>query len=542
MTTMGRRQHLRLALVATVALLASGCDYVVRLGVTPSGGVAQTGSNFGASFSADGRYVAFTTLARDLLPGGYPFGSDVVVRDLRSGVTSLVSVAADGGAPNGSSSSGGISADGRFVVFTSSASNLVPGDTNGIDDVFVRDRQAGTTTRVDVDSSGGQANLGGSAGDITPDARFVAFVSTASNLVPNDNNDGNNDVFVRDRLLGTTTRVSVDTAGGDSNAASTNPSISADGRFVAFESAASDLVANDSNGAVDVFVRDRRTATATTTRISTDATGGDANDESWSPSISADGRFVAFQSSASDLAAGDDGLSSDIYVRDRQTGGTTRASVDAAGGNPEQNSGAVGPSISADGRFVAFTSSANDLVPGDDNGMGDVFVRDLQHATTTRVSVNASGEQIHGEPLQGTPPVGPPSISADGRYVAFYSLATDLLGGDQNPFGDVFVRAVPITTVTALAPSHVARDSTTTLAVIGTGFLPGAQAAAGVFGPGGVHVQSVQVTSPTTLELTVSVDQPAPTGPRTVVVWNPGTGPGATATSFGVCTGCLVVT
>src|SRR4028118_979753 len=209
----------------------------------------------------------------------------------------------------------------------------------------------------------------------------------------------------------TLTRVSVDSAGNLGNDRSSFPSISTDGRFVAFASDASNIVPGDTNNRSDIFVRD--TLTNTTTRVSLDSAGNQGNRDSSFPSISADGRFVAFASDASNIVPGDTNNRSDIFVRDRLTNTTTRVSVDSAGnqGNRDSNY----PSISADGRFVAFESDASNIVPGDTNNSHDIFVRDTLTNTTTRVSVDSADNQGNG--YSNTP-----SISADGRFVAFFFL------------------------------------------------------------------------------------------------------------------------
>src|SRR4028118_1482524 len=267
-----------------------------------------------------------------------------------------------------------------------------------------------TLTRVSVDSAGNLGNDRSSFPSISTDGRFVAFASDASNIVPGDTNN-RSDIFVRDTLTNTTTRVSLDSAGNQGNRDSSFPSISADGRFVAFASDASNIVPGDTNNRSDIFVRD--TLTNTTTRVSLDSAGNQGNRDSSFPSISADGRFVAFASDASNIVPGDTNNRSDIFVRDRLTNTTTRVSVDSAGnqGNRDSNY----PSISADGRFVAFESDASNIVPGDTNNSHDIFVRDTLTNTTTRVSVDSADNQGNG--YSNTP-----SISADGRFVAFFFL------------------------------------------------------------------------------------------------------------------------
>src|SRR6476469_307286 len=299
-----------------------------------------------------------------------------------------VSVDSAGNPGNSPSNYSAISADGRFVAFQSYASNLVPGDTNNKNDIFVRDLSTNTTTRVSVDSAGIPGNNDSFNPSISADGRFVAFASF-SNLVPEDTNN-QSDIFVRDLLTNTTTRVSVDSAGNPGNSPSNYSAISADGRFVAFQSYASNLVPGDTNNKNDIFVRDL--STNTTTRASVDSAGFQGNSDSLLPSISADGLFVAFTSFASNRLPGDTNNRDNIFVRDLSTNTTTRVSVDSAG--TPGNSDSFISAISADGRFVAFQSQASNLVPGDTNNFfnqAKIFVRDLSTNTTTRVSVNSAG-------------------------------------------------------------------------------------------------------------------------------------------------------
>ena len=348
-----------------------------RVSVGPSGQQANDASGFRPTISANGRYVAFASFASNLVPGDVNGVGDVFVRDLVAGTTRLVSVGLGGPGDNGSFEPA-ISADGRHVAFSSAARNLVPGDTNEVADLFVHDLLAGMTSRVSVGPSGREANGRSTEPAISADGAVVAFASEASNLVAGDSN-GMFDVFVRDRLAGTTRRVSVGPGGRQANGNSSAPALSADGRFVAFNSEASNLVTGDT-GFVDVFVRDR--ATGTTRRISVARGGGQANGLSASPSLSADGRFVAFTSEASNLVAGDSNGQTDVFVRDRVAGVTRRVSVGPGG--RQANGASSGASISANGRHVGFESSATNLVPGDTNGQTDVFVHDQFGDVATR--------------------------------------------------------------------------------------------------------------------------------------------------------------
>jgi len=415
--------------LATVLLDASHSNAAetTRVSVNSAGAQGNLQSR-NPSTSADGRYVAFFSLASNLVPGDTNNTLDVFVRDRLAGTISRASFSSAGAQANDESFDPSISADGRYVAFGSSASNLVPGDTNNNEDIFVRDRLAGTTSRVSVSSAGAQGNNLSKLASISADGRYVAFESIATNLVPGDTN-GTSDVFVRDRLAGTTSRVSVSSAGAQGNDESFDPSISADGRYVAFVSSASNLVPVDTNNNKDIFIRDR--LAGTTSRVSFSSTGAPGNNLSENPSISADGRYVAFVSSASNLVPGDTNGLPDIFVRDRLVGTTTRVSVSSAG--VQGNNMSERPSISADGRYVAFGSIASSLVPGDTNSSYDVFLRDRLAGTTSRASFSSAG-------AQGNEGSNLPSISADGRYVVFISVASNLVPGDTNSSYDVFVR------------------------------------------------------------------------------------------------------
>ena len=425
------------ASAASAAPAPAGATTRVSVG---AGGTQANGHSALTVISANGRYVAFSSGASNLVAGDTNGVEDVFVRDRVSGVTTRVSVATDGTQANGGtggSSAPAISADGRYVAFFSYASNLVAGDTIGVGDVFVHDRVTGATTRVSIATDGAQANSDSvTSGDnetpsISADGRYVAFHSWASNLVAGDTNFAP-DMFVRDRVTGTTTRVSVATGGSQANGGSYQPAISTDGRYIVFYSAASNLVAGDTNGTSDVFVRDR--VSGATTRASVATGGSQANGFSGRVAISADGRYVAFFSDATNLVAGDTNGRVDAFVRDRVAGTTARVSIATGGAQANNSVQAVYPAaISADGRYVAFGSWASNMVAGDTNGKQDVFVRDRVAGTTTRVSVATSGAQANSDSFVGT-------ISGNGRYVAFWSQSSNLVDGDTNGKQDVFVR------------------------------------------------------------------------------------------------------
>ncbi|NND98774.1 MAG: hypothetical protein HKN47_15750, partial [Pirellulaceae bacterium] len=414
-----------------VAMAGQAMLGIQRVAISNSG-MESDDSSFNSAISADGRYVAFASGASNLVPGDTNDRDDIFFLDRQTGVLERISVANDGTEGNSSSDETSISADGRFISFVSDASNLVPGDTNDDTDVFVFDRQTRTVQRVSVNDSGVEADNDSDESIMSADGRFVAFHSSATNLVPGDTN-GTDDVFVFDRQTNTIERVSVASDGTQANDFSGEPAISADGRFVAFESQATNLVPGDTDSFDDVFVFDRQTDTIR--RISENAAGTVGNQNSFEPSISADGRFVTFSAFASNLVPGDTNGQTDVFVFDMQTGLLDLVSVDDAGVQGNASSSSDDAAISADGRYVAFASSATNLVPGDTNDALDVFVFDLQTRLIKRISVDATGAQGDGTS-------GNPKISDDGRFVSFGSRATNLVPGDTNDSYEIFVTAV----------------------------------------------------------------------------------------------------
>jgi pimeloyl-ACP methyl ester carboxylesterase len=401
-----------------------------RLSVSSSAAQGNSAS-YSAAISANGRYVAFQSFADNLVAGDTNGYDDIFLRDLQTNTLTMVSVDPNGQPGNRySGDMPSVSADGRFVAFLSNA-GLVSEDTNNMGDIFLRDMQTGTTTRVSVSSSGQQGNA--SAGErmaVSADGRYVAFLAYASNLVSGDTNNMG-DIFLRDTLTGTTTRVSVDSSGVQANSeADGSVSISGDGRYVMFQSDASNLVSGDTNADWDIFLRD--TQTNTTERVSVDSNGaqGDGGSGSGLGSISFDGRYVIFSSDSTNLVSGDTNGVGDVFLRDRQTGTTTRLSVDSGG--TEANGLSFFPSISADGHYVVFESFATNLVAGDTNATVDIFLRDTQANTTVRISLDSAG-------VEGNDYSDRPALSANGRYAVFSSYATNLVGGDTDGDWDVFL-------------------------------------------------------------------------------------------------------
>jgi Tol biopolymer transport system component len=315
----------------------------------------------------------------------------------------------------------GISGDASRVVFSSPATNLVTGDTNGVADVFMHIPGTGQTTRVSTTGTGGEANGVSYYASISSDGRYVAFVSEASNLVSGDTN-GVADLFVKDVSTGAVLRVAA------GNAPPINPQISANGLYVAFASDATNLVAGDTNGVRDIFLVNR--ISLALSRLSLSATGEQGNGISDEPSIDAVGTYVAFRTSATNFTTDDTNNAADIFVKNRTTGQIQLVTVNTTG--TASNSGSLTPSISGNGNVVAFRSNASNLVANDTNKTWDIFARDMAAGITTRVNVSSSGEQANGSTLS-------PWLSSDGNYVAFASMASNLVAGDTNERTDVFV-------------------------------------------------------------------------------------------------------
>jgi Tol biopolymer transport system component len=429
------------ASAAAVAGAASSTPVTIFVSrATGSHGKAADGPSRAPAISKRGRYVVFSSTARNLSGSDRAKTRDVFLRDLDRHRTELVSrvTGLSGKGADKSSDAPSISGDGRYVAFESRASGLGDAqDTPQVTDVFVRDRGLRTTTLVSrATGTEGQAGDFDSRGPaISANGRFVAFESNAENLSPVDD-ARYTDIFVRD-LRGGSTRL-VDRApgtpgpGADGNAA--RPAISADGRYVAFDSNASNLSKTNDDKFTNVYVRDTRADhTILVSRVK-GPHGTGADGDSADPSISADGRYVAFESSAPNLSQQDDDSVVDVFVRDLKKNRTILVSRangrSSAGGNLSSRN----PSISSDGRFVAFDSLANDLSTADDDAHTgrNVYVRDLTGGRTSWVS-RAKGD------AKFQPDSVAPAIAGDGSAVAFQSNAANLSAEDRDPQLDVFV-------------------------------------------------------------------------------------------------------
>ncbi len=455
------------------AIAASGIILLILAGTRQSEAqgtlelisVATDGGAAGATrvldMTPDGRYVVFWSSSTDLVDGETnDCGSsqvecpDLYIRDRLNGVIERVNVDSEGNEANDyGETSASISPDGRFVVFSSPASNLVAGDFNGQTDVFLRDRAVGTTERVSIGDLEGEADGGSGGAVVSADGRFVAFGSSAAHLVKDDNNDVG-DVFVRDREMGTTTRVSVNTEEDEAAAESVLEDMTPDGRFVVLSSFATNLAQTESEGCEDyignpaqacmhIFLRD--TEQGVTTPISIKDGAVEGNRDSSRASISDDGRFVAFLSRATNLVPGDtsecivipgDKFTTncqDVFVRDRQAGVTTKVSVNSLG--EQAASGSIASQISGDGRFVAFSSSAANLVEDPTTvtcgyfACGNVFLHDVKSGNTIEASPGTQGDAFEA------------LVAMNGNTVAF-STATPEVAGDENGDYDVYVYAL----------------------------------------------------------------------------------------------------
>jgi TolB protein len=424
---------------------------ISRQSATDGGAGGETPSA-AASISADGRYVAFQSGANGLSSVDNNKFVNVFLRDTQTNTTTLISRAsgADGAAAGGQSFDPSISADGRYVAFESKAPNLSGVDTDLIFNVFVRDTQANTTVLVSRQS----ASDGGAGADvhalnpsISPDGRYVAFESNSYELSTADH-DTYRDVFLRDIPARTTTLISRATGaaglGGDDN--SFNPSVSTNGR-VAFQSNANNLSTADDNFQINIFVRDAVANTTTLVSRAGGAAGAKADGPSYRPSINANGRFVAFESQANNFSEADNNRVMNVFRRDMDTGAMTLITRTTAGAGASGASGDA--AISPDGRFVGFESLANNLSTADDDTFRNVYLRDVQGAAThlvSRQSAADGGAGANGRSFA-------PSVSTDGRFVAFDSDALNLSaedadvppgggGGTTEGVKDVFLRHV----------------------------------------------------------------------------------------------------
>jgi Tol biopolymer transport system component len=418
------------------ALLASAAaaQTVTRESVS-TGGTEGNKLSSDAIISYTGRYLVFDSDATNLVAVDTNLFRDVFLKDTQTGSLTMISVSSAGVQGNALSSvqrPGIVSDDGQFVAFYSSASNLVAGDTNLVRDVFLRDTVNSTTTMVSVSTGGVIGNALSSGPSMSGDGKLIAFYSSASNLIAGDTNLVR-DVFLRNLTTNTTTRVSVSSAGVEGNGESSGPVISHDGRYVAFYSSATNLVGGDTNAFRDCFVRDLQTNT--TTRVSVSTAGVQGDKLSSDPCLSADGRYVAFYSDATNLVSGDTNAVRDVFLRDRQLNTTIRVSLST--GNVQGNARSETQAISGDGKFVAFDSDATNLVAGDVNLVRDTFLRDVTASTTILVNADANG--VHGNATSANATLSSDGkliafgSNASNLVAGDTNLVEDIFLRDQNP-------------------------------------------------------------------------------------------------------------
>jgi Tol biopolymer transport system component len=389
----------------------------------PVSGTHFFDTGFEPAVSSSGRFVAFAG-------GPANTGSSnpqVFVRDRVRRTTRLVSVARTGGEPDSQSLFPAISSSGRYVAFESDADDIVASDLNAANDVFVRDRTAGTTTLVSVGPGGVRANGSSGSASISANGRVVAFQSFATNLGGPDSSTTTHDIFVRDLDAGTTTRVSIGLGGAEPNGESSAPAVSRDGRTVVFYSNASNLVSGDTNGKRDVFAFDR--ASGAIRRVSVTPSGEEANGDVASPTppaTNANGTVFAFATFASNLLGGTP--TGDVAVRDETHNTVERISTGAEVDNVYEEAESIGPSMSADARLVAY-ATPNQQLPGylGIEGMG-IYLRDRTSGALTRASQLSQCRGADG--INGYP-----SLSSDGRWIAFQSNAINLLKPGVYPGG-----------------------------------------------------------------------------------------------------------
>lgn len=525
---MGRMRVLGAA--AAVLLATSGCAWVGRVGVSNSG-AQPTGSTaliVGNDISVDGRFIVFTSAAGNLVPNDTNDTFDVFLRDNQAKTTERVSIADDEAQTPQGGFGGKVSADGRYVAFSSGSANLVAGDTNMSLDVFLRDRQAGTTVRVSVKGANTQVSGSSLLDDMTPDARFVTFTSDADDVVVLDENSST-DVFLRDRTTAVTRRLSMATDGTEGDTDSFGSSMSNDGLYVVFVSASATLDPDNACGCTDVFLRDRNTGATTRVTVSQGGTLVDGN--SVNPIISGDGKVIVFDSDALSLIDPADGNGlTDVYATARASGVFQRVSDSLDPSDPEDplsardaNGDSTMSGVSYDGRFVSFTSGAKNLLSQPLAATQNSFIRDRTTGVTHLAgTTTAMGEPSSVDPsLAGSMSAG---MSDDGRYLLFASNASDVVSPDSNSTGpDLYQASNPVPLILAASPTTVARGTTSTMSLLGLNLR--AQGALVLMGDG-ITVNNVTQVNETRIDVSITVAANAPPGFRMPFLVQAGTGAG----------------
>ncbi len=444
-----------------IAPTSASAQATIRASVS-SAGIQGDMDSGRPAISDDARYLVFESQATTLVPGDTNGVEDIFVYDRMTAETVRVSVSSTGDQGDADSGRPAISSDGRYVAFYSDASNFADGDTTIFDatdcptctgrrDVFIHDRDPdangtfdegnGTTTRVSVSTAGQAGNDDSTRPTISNDGRYVGYNSDATNLIASDTN-AERDVFVHDVLQRTTVRASQDADGTGGNDKSDRPALSGDGRFIAFYSDATNLIASDTNDIRDVYVKNLEDNSVV--RIGQPPTG-ESDGENSRPAVSDDGRLVIFRSKATNMDATDTNAFEDIYIHDRDPDdngvfdeGNAVIEFISAGFATAGDANSSSPAISGDGRYAAFHSTAANIVEGDENLQNDVFVHDRQTGETTLVSVCGAGNAVDNDSERA-------SVSQGGDFIAFVSQATNLIDADTNDANDVFIRDLNFT-------------------------------------------------------------------------------------------------
>ena len=407
-----------------------------RLTASSDGSPANSSHFSQAEMTYDGRYIAFVSSASNLVANDTNGTLDIFLYDRDTDSITRASNGIAGAEANGGSYYISI-ASGGAMVFTSNASNLTGGDTNGQPDVFLAFSGGASPSIISVGINGTQSNGGSFNASITDNTQFITYYSDATNLVAGDTNS-NTDIFIYNSATNTTDRL-IGNGGVQANGNSYDPEISSGfdvdmqawGRFIVFRSDATNLVAgSDTNGTFDVFLYDRDTQNIT--RISEAADGAVGNNSSQDISISSDGRYITYSSSADNLVSGDSNSKEDIFLYDRETGVTELISMNEG---VQSNGNSTSATISDDGRFITYDSDATNLVAGATSGVRQVYLHDRQTGETQLISALEDGT-IGDDASEGA------YISGNGSYVTYLSLADNLVSGPASTFQQIHYTAL----------------------------------------------------------------------------------------------------
>lgn len=382
--------------------------------------------------SQNGAWIVFTSAASNLLQGESNGQKEVFSYFLATREVRHLSIPGGGGLGNGSSEANGISSDGRWVLLTSQASNFASNDQNSASDVFLFDQLNGELLLVSAGLSGAPGNGASLGRDLTPDGRFVVFSSSASDLTSDD--DAAWDVFVWDRTTGVTERISMGPGDQQTNVQSgSHAHISEDARYVSFHSQSDLLSPGDKNGAFDIFLSDRMTKV--TSRVSRSLAGGETDGNVFVLGMSDDARYFSSYAAATDLVEDDTNALSDVFLLDRTLGTTTRVNLGVDG--QQANAGSSTASLSSDGRYLTFASRASNLIGNVDGKSQASFLYDLQTTRLLNLSLSRDGAPGNADSQVA-------QVSRSGRCYVLASAATNLSPeSTEDTIVDLFVGRLP---------------------------------------------------------------------------------------------------